>query len=425
MYDRSYANGALVAVHVALVALLGGCSKESTGSRWGEWSPVMTNPPVVDVKVYDDGKGVPELKPDDIVVAVDGEPLTRAMIDVKLKQMRWSLDRNKRMRRQEKDNAYKVFGKSLIKNWVRNRILIRESRRLGCATERQIRDAVEKGLDRYSVACRMNLATLDKKFPGGLYWLSKDIEDNVWVSSYISNHVHSTVVVDDALVESIKKPIKEENAAIAASNKVIYGRMEMIRREALKPGADFGALADKYSEDPQLVKDGTGYWGEFFASALEAGDPARQIFDLDPGMVSEIIDDGEGYMIAKVLEINPPPAGSGSRESSYSVARIYLEHGQETVFANEAGIKADLEMQYFGKAVAARVDELRKSAKIVYPHGEDFWSSRKRNEARLKTRAEREKEIEEYRKDRERRKLEKASQGATNDVGAVIGGKAE
>ena len=80
-----------MAILAAALLALGGCTDDKSLPAKA-WAPTMKNPPVREVK---GGKPmtVPEMKPDDVVVAVNGVALTKREVDVRLNRYRWFLSR--------------------------------------------------------------------------------------------------------------------------------------------------------------------------------------------------------------------------------------------------------------------------------------------------------------------------------------------
>ena len=389
-----------------LMLLAAGCGDSAPKGRpFGPWEPTMQNPPIRTVKPGDE-MPVARMKPDDVVVAVNGIVLTRRELDTRLAQFRANLARNPRLSPQDRTMSYKAFGSNLVPNWIDTQLAVWESRRLGCATEPEIREAVRSGVERLSDIRKTSIDTLDKTIPGGLDFVRYDMEEATWVASYITNSVKPEVEVDSNMVARIIASIDEENAEIAASNAVKLAKMKRVRALATQPGADFGKLADEHSEDPQLVKDGTGYWGEFTAGEISDTRLRDKFFGYGVGEVSEIIDDNDGYMIVKVLEKTPADYEPGDEKAKISLARIYVEHEQLTELLDPKGIQKDVQRQYIERAVKARMEELRAGAQIVYPHGKDLWGVAEKAAESRKRAEERKKEREKYLAERAERKAQ-------------------
>ena len=399
----------------AATALLGifaaGCGDSvPKGRPFGPWEPTMQNPPVRTIKPSGTEKSIDMLKPDDVVVAVNGVALTRREIDTRLAQIRANIARNATLSPRDRAATYKMFGSRLISNWIDTQIAVWESRKLGCATEEEIRTAVSKGIERISDSRKTSIGTLDKKIPGGLDFVRYDIEEATWVAAYITNNVNLAVEVDSNMVARIMASIEAENAEIAATNAVKLAHMEKIREMAIKPGADFGKLADEFSEDTQLVKDGTGYWGEFTAEEISDRKLREKFFRYGVGEISEIIDDNDGYMIIKVLEKDPVAYDPENDKARITMARIYVEHEQLTTLADPEGMQKDIERQYRERAVKAQMEKLRAAAEIVYPYGKDVWGASAKREELKKRNESVKKEREKYLAELAKRK------GQTNGV---------
>src|SRR5580658_6468345 len=81
----------------------------------------------------------------------------------------------------------------------------------------------------------------------------------------------------------------------------------------LKQGEDFAMIAQNYSEDPATTPNGgdLGFLGE---SALDKTSPElkKLVLSLQPGQLSPVIHDGEGYRILKMISREP----AGQRDLS-------------------------------------------------------------------------------------------------------------
>ena len=89
----------------------------------------------------------------------------------------------------------------------------------------------------------------------------------------------------------------------AAGDEAARARASQIRKEALKPGADFAALARQYSEDDGSKAAG-GDLG-FFPRARMVEEFSQAAFALEPGGVSEPVRSQFGYHVIKVEERRP------------------------------------------------------------------------------------------------------------------------
>ena len=79
------------------------------------------------------------------------------------------------------------------------------------------------------------------------------------------------------------------------------GEAEKVHQEAAKPGADFAALARKYSLDSRTKSQG-GLLGEMHRGELEP-ELAETLFHLKPGQVSEPIESEDGIHLFRVVSV--------------------------------------------------------------------------------------------------------------------------
>lgn len=89
----------------------------------------------------------------------------------------------------------------------------------------------------------------------------------------------------------------------AAGDEAALARASQIRKEALKPGADFAALARQYSEDEGSKPNG-GDLG-FFPRARMVEEFSKAAFALEPGGISDPVSSQFGYHVIKVEERRP------------------------------------------------------------------------------------------------------------------------
>ena len=98
----------------------------------------------------------------------------------------------------------------------------------------------------------------------------------------------------------------------ATTDKEAVEKIKMIEAQ-LKSNADFAALAQNYSEDPNTAPNG-GDLGFIQESALERAsmELRRLVATMQPGQISPIVRTQEGYRIFKLISREP----SGQRELS-------------------------------------------------------------------------------------------------------------
>jgi len=120
--------------------------------------------------------------------------------------------------------------------------------------------------------------------------------------------------------------------------------------EVKKPGADFAALASKYSEDP--VSKARGGDLNFFTRQRMVKPFSDAAFNLKVGEMSDIVESEYGYHIIKVTD-------------RHQAGPIPFDEIKDS-------IRRELEQRKLQAAAAPYRAGLRKDAKIVYPPGKEL-----------------------------------------------------
>lgn len=351
---------------LSALLLVSGCSRDAA-----DWRPTMKNPPIADVP---EGAPmtVPQMRADDIVVAVNGVALTKAGVDELLNGYKWMLSMNHRIPDRQRGVMYRTYGSRLVDNFVNTQAVLWDAREKIEMSEDYVRAIVESNVAATVKFYRMTKDQYDRQVPGGLNALRRASESRVWTERYTKDFITARQITD-ADVEAVLAQVSAENAEIAASNAVVKAKLAEIRSEIVKKGADFGAMADKYCEDPTMSHDGSGYWGTFRYSDIDDEELASRLYRLEDGEVSEILEDDEGYMIVKIADSDLHVKGTPERVLAF--ARIMLVKTPEVVLAAPNDLKKDLQQQENQMAFDAKVKELRNGLRIVYPHGTNFWKA--------------------------------------------------
>ena len=108
----------------------------------------------------------------------------------------------------------------------------------------------------------------------------------------------ATVTASHILVTTVddkRQPLSEEKKKEAKE------KIEKIQKEVNAPGADFGALAEKYSDCPS-GKRSKGSLGAFPRTGAMVEPFAKAAFELKPGEISDIVETRFGYHLIKVTD---------------------------------------------------------------------------------------------------------------------------
>ena len=359
----------------ALLALAGlaGCGGEKP-KREAPWQPTLKNPPIREVKV---GKemSVPEMKPDDVIVAVNGICLTKRQVDQELLAYAWHLRQDRRIRDNQRRSMYNIFGRRLIPSFVETQAFLWEAREKCHLEYTNVVAVAETNVIRNARHYGLSPKQYDKRVAGGNDAVRRAAEQLLWKTTYLAQCFKPKTVITDADVTNVIDGIVAENAEIAASNAVVRARLESIRARIVTGGEDFGKLADEFGEDEMQEKDGTGTWGEIARSDVSGDVAAEKMFALKVGEVSGILEEPEGYFIVKALA--PPKTGEDGKTRTVKLARIWLERTPPIVLAESKSLKKELQQQENSRELGELIAELSKKVTVVYPHGTNFWNKTK------------------------------------------------
>ena len=356
-----------------VAAAVAACGQFGCRPSRESWTPTMKNPPIREIKA---GKpmGVPDMQPDDIVVAVNGIALTKREVDNSLKTYKWTLDKQKTLGDSQKKRMYTFYGMKLIDTFIATQLVLWDARERIEMDEDEIRRAAESNVVLTAKYYGMTPEKYEKTMPGGTDALRRAVETKLWLKKYTSTCIKPEKATDEKVAE-ILADIKAQNAVIEASNAVVRARLEKIRDAVVSKGADFGELAEKETEDPLHPEGGMGFWGDFPLPSIEDPVLRRQIAAIPEGDVSGVLEDEEGYMLVKVLRRQRNPASMLSEDDIVTLARVFMRKDSLVVLSDPENIKSEVQEQYNYDAYSKRVNELWKKAQIVYPHGTNFWTT--------------------------------------------------
>lgn len=106
----------------------------------------------------------------------------------------------------------------------------------------------------------------------------------------------------------------------------VKAKAEQVLKEAKSPGADFAALAKKYSEDEVSAKQGGDL--DFFTKGRNVPEFDEVAFTLQPGQVSDLVKSQYGYHIIKVTDKKPASTRSLEEVRPQIVDQLTYERAQ-------------------------------------------------------------------------------------------------
>jgi len=369
-------NGINIIKALAFAVFFAGCREQAPAPEPKPEPELSLEPGLF---VGETSKTIAEMAGDDVIVAVNGEALTRGLHDEAVAMFEAV---HRFMNPSASANKAALFardmGETLPYEFVIRRLMAQEAARRGLKATEEAVAAQEAALARAAARRKMTLEQAYASLGSGAAMLRETFADEALASLLRLDEHGRGEWVEEAEVDEELARLARLNERYAATNALIMARGEVFC-QWIRAGEDFGALAERFSE----VEDGPGgFWGEFYAHEID--DPAvrEAVFNLPVGGVAGPFNTDEGMIIAKVLghgqeaeEVQNP------NMKSVRLARILLRlgaGGEGWELPGRAQVRRDLEKEKISKTQSALVRSLVQKARLEYPNGTNLWEKAKR-----------------------------------------------
>ena len=362
---------------LAVIAIFAGCSKDEQSSirftgDFCELAPRQES--------FAHGKEtiVGELNDDDVLVAVNGYPLTKKVFDdltvMKVKQLSSRKDSNAAYL----NNHVADFQKNYIPMFVNQRVLMDRAWELKLFSREEMENRVNEIVKHQSAARKMSVEQFVKAFPGDFKYYLYEVQARLLMERLVKTHIPPVGEVTDELVEAFQKSIDEDNAATVKTNEMKKAQLAAWKSDIIANRATFEELAQKYNEDEFADADSPGFWGEFERGEIDDKLVQSAVFSLKVGDISDPVEDDDGYHLIKVVSVTPPERNEKGRviqDEIRKVMHIYLK--KQPLLIRDANdiLKADLKRQMQLQAVNRYLDDLKTNGvtRIEFPHGQKLF----------------------------------------------------
>ena len=364
----------------ALISLTGCDFGKDPGYAKLDWNVI--EPQQRAVSQFEIGKelSIDQMQPSDVIVAVNGYPLTKAVFDeVSIIFIRGLKDHGV-------DNQLVVnrkledFQKSYINKFVGQRILVDNAFELKLVTTNQVIDHVQEELRDLAKSRNKTVDQILRAYSPFEKYLIYDIALSFVMSRVIDEKIPTLAEVDDNFVQKVQDEVSRMNKAAAETNELIRARLKSWRGQILGKTIDFASVVKAYSMDfsEDNCKDGECVWGEFEESEMDDPRIAAAVFDLKKGELSDVLEDDDGFHVVKVLDIIPAETDSSGRivqNERRRLSHIYIEKNPLLIRQDDVAMMSDLkgQMQYqaVNKYIAAQITN--GVNRVEYPHGKKFF----------------------------------------------------
>ena len=349
-----------------------GCSPKAGPNR--EIFPDLTG---TRVKVKETGieKKICDLKPEDVIVAVDGVPYTKQMFDDERMLLAEQLRRQGKTP-QELMSTLEQMTPLFPGQFVNKYLLILDGQKRGLPSRDVLQKAYEGNLEGLMKARKKTLDQIERAYPSkNKDMMYRKIAEELYVKLYAATNIQPVRVVDSNFVAEVKETIKHSAAESAATNALILAELKELSRKLVGDKETFAAEANKNDVDPETQSGGGGYLGSSEREQIENKEVAAAVFALKKvGDITEPIIEEDSAFIIQLLSITPPVTNESGRVIQGELretARIFRELEGRPVEMSDAELWRDTDLQMRNQALVMRIEELMTNGehKVVCPYG--------------------------------------------------------
>ncbi|MBN1345179.1 MAG: peptidylprolyl isomerase [Phycisphaerae bacterium] len=310
----------------------------------------------------------------EVAVTVNGTPIMETEVDKRLQQGMGG----RRMPPEQMAQIRERFRGRILDMLIDSQLLTDQAKKAGIkVTDQEMAKDMEQELDGYLAANGTTREEFGKRIQAATGMTLKEFLAKRSSDPVIKEQMMQTKLIESKFPDKVKVSDQEVKEDYEKNLEKRYKKPETVRAshiligtreaktdeekaaakkkaaevlaEAKKPDADFGALAKAHSSCPS--KDQGGDLGTFPRKGKMVEPFAAAAFALQPGQISDVVETQFGYHIIKVT----------GREKARTVPMDEVK----------SSIRKSLERQKIGQEEQRYAEELKKTAKIVYPAGKE------------------------------------------------------
>lgn len=313
---------------------------------------------------------VKDMKPDDVIVAVNGYPLTRKFLDGMSIGMARTMLSRPRANPREIDQRVEEMRPIMVKQFVMRRLMIDEAKRLGLYTDKSLVEDMEGHLSKVANASgKTKEQILEAMGESKDVYLYQTAERFV-VDRLVAEKIPPLVTVDAAFVSNVQEQVTLDNQAANLSNLNIKAVLSRCHEEIAASKADFDKVVLLHTNELAHIVSTGGKWGEFSIDDAMQNPAVKAAFALREGEISLPIEEDDGFSMVRVAKIIPSDESDCGMETR-ELDRIYVEKEPLIIRQSDAAMFKDLKQQMQMQAIYIYADELATNGqnRVEYPHG--------------------------------------------------------
>ena len=320
-------------------------------------------------------KTIDQMMPNDVIVAVNGYPLTKRVFDELMSLKFRGIMNQKDLSSYAADQMMKQHRETYVRTFQAQRMLLDDAFNKNIVTTNGILSEVKRRLRREAKRRGKTIEETLKPYGKSRKYLLQEMFTSVAMDMLIAAKIPPLHEVDDTFVKAVQDQVTAENAAAANTNAVLASFLQGWKRQIIEKNLDFDEISRKYSDNP----DPDGVWGTFEEGDFSDPKFEAVVFSLPKNAISDVVEDFNGYHLIKILDIYPAETNTVGRivgKERRKLAHIYLEKLPEIIRMDDIKMSHELKRQMQMKAVDNYVTELSTNGtnRIEYPNGINLFT---------------------------------------------------
>jgi len=317
---------------------------------------------------------IKDMKPDDVIVAVNGYPLTRKFLEGMSIGMARTMMSRPNANPREIDQRIEEMRPIFVKQFVMRRLMIDEAKRLGLYTDKSLVEYMEGHLSKVASASGKTKEQIFEAMGE-----SKDVylyqtAERFVVDRLVAEKIPPLITVDAAFVSNVQEQVTLDNQAANLTNLNIKAVLGRCREEIVTGKADFDKAVLLHTNELAHIVSTGGKWGEFTVDDAKQNPAVKAAFALKEGEISLPIEEDDGFSIVRVEKIIPAEVSNYGKETR-ELDRIYVEKEPLIIRQSDNEMFKDLKQQMQMQAIYLFADQLATNGqnRVEYPHGEKLF----------------------------------------------------
>lgn len=367
----------LFGASVVVSGLLVGCSREAqeridVGTNvLGIAERALENFPVAATN-----RVVDELGPDDVILAVNGFPLTKRVFDDMMLLKAASLMTEKGANRQSVGQQLQTYRTGYPKSFIAQRVFIDYAFKEGLVTPEEVDAATAKAVNQALAKSKKGAKAFLKLFLGRERLFYYEAGVSYLMNKVIAQRIPPKIVVNEQFVSNVQASVRQDNLMAKMTNDMRKTSLVALRQRIVSGEITFEKAAADYSMnfDGKRPQNFSGEWGTVEERDISDPKIAAAAFSLKVGEVSEVLEDSDQLHLVKVAKVFPAEKDAEGRviaRERRQLKHVYLPKEELYVEDSPIVLTQDLKRQMQMQAVDAFVmgQMTNGTTHIEYPNG--------------------------------------------------------